>query len=379
MKEPWDWEYADIQQLVDDHERESATLEYKACGALRPQEGTAIEDIRIEISRDVSAFANAGGGTIIYGVREYSDRHIPERIDDGFAPDERIDHEWLEQVINTRIGPKIPGIRIKPITIPNSNSIIIVVHVPQSYIGPHQAADKLFYQRHNFERRVMEWYQIEDVRNRAQGPLLSLGFLAHRVDLSINPEKVPYSGTQYELSVTVENSSPQPALYAIATIELPWPWVYLEPSAIENISGPSNKRAPMLLPDGRKWANSTCVQEIWSSTTTRSYGHPIFKGRAFDFFSLDVLAPRVPVELPIRWMIEAPHMQGISGWVFIAPGSGRAEINPKSLDDRIELWLNEVLRRPELTNNELRPNVIQLPGPLDMSVPNPPDIPSLPI
>jgi hypothetical protein len=217
MKEPWDWEYEDIQQLVDDRERESATLEYKACGALRPQGDITIEKVRAEISRDVSAFANAGGGTIIYGVREYSDRHLPERIDDGFAPDERIDHEWLEQVINTRIGPKIPGIRIKPITIPNSDNIIIVVYVPQSYVGPHQAADKLFYQRHNFERRAMEWYQIEDVRNRAQEPLLSLGLLAHRVNLSINPEKMPYPGTQYELSVTVENSSPQPALYAIAT------------------------------------------------------------------------------------------------------------------------------------------------------------------
>jgi len=30
MKEPWNWEYDDVQQLVADHVRESATLEYKS-------------------------------------------------------------------------------------------------------------------------------------------------------------------------------------------------------------------------------------------------------------------------------------------------------------------------------------------------------------
>jgi hypothetical protein len=102
----------------------------------------------------------------------------------------------------------------------------------------------------------------------------------------------------------------------------------------------------------------------------RSYGHPIFKGRAFDFFSLYVLAPYSLVELPIRWMIEAPHMQAIYGWAFITPSSGRAEIDPNRLGDRIEFWLDEVRRNPGLINNELRPNVIQLPSPLDISMPD---------
>jgi hypothetical protein len=366
MTEPWDWEYEDIQQLIDDHVRESATLEYKSCDALRPHGNIEIEDIRIEVSRDVSAFANAGSGTIIYGVTEYRDRHLPERIDDGFAPGERTNHEWLEQVINTRIGPKIPNIRIKPIAIPGSGNIIIVVHVPQSYVGPHQAADMCFYQRHNFERRVMEWYQIEDVRNRARGPLLSLGFSIRRStqpDLSSN--KMPYEGDQYELTVTVENSSPQPAMYAIATVELPWPWVYLKPGAMESIGGPSNDWAPVSLPDGRGLANSTRVHHIWSSSGLRSHGHPIFKGRAFLFFSVDVLAPRSISELPIRWTVEAPHMQAVSGWVFVAPGGGRAEINPDRLHDRIELWLDTIDQDSQLGNRKLMPNVIQLPGPLE--------------
>jgi hypothetical protein len=366
MKDPWDWEYDDVQQLVDDCVRESATLEYKACNALRPQGDITIEEIKDEISRDISAFANAGGGTIIYGVREYRDRHLPEGIDDGFAPEERVDHQWLEQVINTRIGPKIPDVRIKPITIPGSSNIIIVVYVPRSYVGPHQAADGRFYQRHNFERRVMEWHQIEDVRNRAQGPLLSLGFSIHRaVEPDISPDEMPYEGAQCELEVTVENLSPQPAMYAIATVELPWPWVYLKPSALYNIAGPSDEWMPLLLPDGRRLANSTRIQEIWSSTVMQLHGHPIFKGRTFDFFALDVLAPDRIDELPIHWTIEAPHMLAASGWAFIAPRSRKVEINPDRLDNRIELWIEDLQGDPKLLDHMLSPNIIQLPGPIE--------------
>jgi len=34
-----------------------------------------------EISKDVSAFANSDGGTIIYGIEE--EGHLPKRIDGG--------------------------------------------------------------------------------------------------------------------------------------------------------------------------------------------------------------------------------------------------------------------------------------------------------
>lgn len=366
MKEPWDWDYDDIQQLVDDHALESATLEYKSCDALRSHGNITIDEIRIEVSRDISAFANAGGGTIIYGVREYPNRHLPERIDDGFAPDESVDHEWLEQVINTRIGPKIPDVRIKSITIPDSSNTIIIVHIPQSYVGPHQAADKLFYQRHNFERRSMEWYQIEDVRNRSQGPLLSLNFSVHRAaEQSVESSKMPYEGFQYDLAITVENSSPQPAMYAIGTVELPCPWVYLVPSAMGSISGPSNEWRPLQLPSGQRVRSSTCVQQIWSTTSLPLGGHPIFRGRAFDFFSVDVLAPHSVDELPIHWVVEAPHMRVDSGWAFIAPRAGRVDINPERLGDRLGLWIEEMQQDSALADRVPIPNVIELSGPLD--------------
>lgn len=74
-----DWNIERIRQLIDDGVEESLSLEYKGGGALSKND----EVIR-EITRDVSAFANSSGGTIIYGVAEFSDKakeHLPERID----------------------------------------------------------------------------------------------------------------------------------------------------------------------------------------------------------------------------------------------------------------------------------------------------------
>jgi predicted HTH transcriptional regulator len=65
MKLPWEWDESDVQSLVDSQVQENAELEYKACAAL-----DRTEERRNEVSKDVSAFANAGGGVIIYGVLE---------------------------------------------------------------------------------------------------------------------------------------------------------------------------------------------------------------------------------------------------------------------------------------------------------------------
>ena len=53
----------DIDQLIATQTQESLHLDYKDSRAIDKSK-------REEISKDVSAFANADGGTIIYGVTE---------------------------------------------------------------------------------------------------------------------------------------------------------------------------------------------------------------------------------------------------------------------------------------------------------------------
>jgi hypothetical protein len=53
-KDPWLRDITDVQKLVDSKEKESAYLDYKESAALQNDEKS-----KTEISKDVSAFANA--------------------------------------------------------------------------------------------------------------------------------------------------------------------------------------------------------------------------------------------------------------------------------------------------------------------------------
>lgn len=145
----------DVDQLILDQVQESLHLDYKASGAVDYSK-------RAEITKDVCAFANSDGGTIIYGILEQN--NTPTKIDSG-VDHKKFSREWLEQVINANISPRIDGIEIVQIALSPDNSVY-VVHTPKSYRGPHQSLDKKYYKRFNFQSVAMEDYEINDIRNR---------------------------------------------------------------------------------------------------------------------------------------------------------------------------------------------------------------------
>lgn len=186
---------ADIEELIISQREESIHLEYKSCAAVEKTDGK-----KAETSKDVSSFANSDGGTIIYGVREYADPtkdHLPERIDDGFDPAD-ISKEWLENVITSRIQPKISGLIIHPITLP-TGKVIYSVEIPKSTTA-HQASDKRYYKRHNFKAEPMEDYEVRDTMNRSQLPVLEPQFTPRLLTGS--------TGTlhEYELRINLLNN-----------------------------------------------------------------------------------------------------------------------------------------------------------------------------
>lgn len=157
------WTLDKINQFITDGVEENIHLDYKGAGSLAKQDAK-----KAEISKDVSAFANSDGGTIIYGITEFNEqekRHLPEKLDpiDGT----QFTKEWLEQVINSTISPRITNIIITPIHIgdPAQNKVIYVVDIPKG-ITAHQAKDKRYYRRFNFESQMMEDWEIKDIINR---------------------------------------------------------------------------------------------------------------------------------------------------------------------------------------------------------------------
>lgn len=200
-----EWDEGDLQRLIDDDVQESLTLDYKRSDALSKSD----DKKKLELSKDVSAFANSAGGRLIYGIVE--DGPHPKELDKGSDP-KVITREWLEQVINTTIQPRIHGAVIKPVPLA-SGGTAFVVDIPKTEAGgPHQAGDQRYYRRFNFQSVPMYHHEIMDVANRAASPLIEMRWDHVRRGTVANGEK----WSAFDLSL--HNRSAQPALYGACTV-----------------------------------------------------------------------------------------------------------------------------------------------------------------
>lgn len=184
----------ELNQMILNQVEENLHLDYKGAGSL-----AVTDSKKREIAKDVSAFANSDGGFVIYGIREFDDdsrRHLPERLD----PIDRtfISKEWLEQVINSNIQPKIESLAIHPISLSSGhNHVAYVVKIPKSNTA-HQASDKKYYKRYNSESVAMEDYEIKDIINRQTNPVLQL---------LLSPNSTTFIDNVIAMPIIIMNSS----------------------------------------------------------------------------------------------------------------------------------------------------------------------------
>jgi predicted HTH transcriptional regulator len=133
------WDKARICSYITGKIEESVNLDYKAAGALAKEQKKTTE-----ITKDVSSFANSGGGVIIYGVRQFDAKnlsHLPEKID----PIDRreFNKEWLEHIIST-IQPR-PNVIIHSVQLSSApDHVVYVVEVAAGRTA-HQANDCRYY------------------------------------------------------------------------------------------------------------------------------------------------------------------------------------------------------------------------------------------
>jgi len=130
-----DIDASDILALVSDQVREGKTLDYKEA-----LPGRSDRDKR-EFLADVSSFANASGGDIIYGL---VDKRGAQGKPTGVPQSARglvginADQEMLrlQEIVRNGIEPRVPGIQLRAIDgFPQGP--IIVLRVPQSWAAPH--------------------------------------------------------------------------------------------------------------------------------------------------------------------------------------------------------------------------------------------------
>ncbi len=155
-------------------EVESVSLEFK--------DGTKLDGLtdraKTELVTDVTAFANAGGGTLIYGIRE--EQREGQSLASAISPvtDARVTQDRLRDVIHSNTGPALRGFAINTFVV--EGGWIFVIDVAEGDTAYQNKRDLRFYSRVDASAHPMYAFAIRDVMNRRTRPHVSVNFQIQR-------------------------------------------------------------------------------------------------------------------------------------------------------------------------------------------------------
>ena len=154
---------ADIDALINCEVNESKTLEYKQ---VLPG---GSDGNKKEFLYDVSSFANASGGDILYGIKAAVDESgkktgapaSVQPIHQTSADEAKL---RLEEMIRTGIEPR-PRVQIKEIHgwDEEGNGFVILLRIPKSFASPHMVTfkgDSRFYSRNSAGKYQLDVHEL---------------------------------------------------------------------------------------------------------------------------------------------------------------------------------------------------------------------------
>jgi hypothetical protein len=126
--------------------------------------------VKASIAKDSSAFANAGGGTIIYGVDEQ--KKDGNSVASAVAPvtSQRVTIDRLTQLIKAGTEPSLSKFRVHSIQPANGLGQIFVVSVDKADTAHQCKSDLKYYHRIEATNQPMHDFEIRDVMNRRTRP-----------------------------------------------------------------------------------------------------------------------------------------------------------------------------------------------------------------
>lgn len=151
----------DIEALVVNLVPEGKNLDYK--DSLPDNTSNS----KKEFLKDISSFANASGGDLIYGVGEARDEaNKPTGVPNAANGLRNINADQeilrLDNLIRTGIAPRISGILIK--AIPDfQDGPVIIIRIPKSWASPHMLtleSDSRFFSRTNAGKYPLDIVEI---------------------------------------------------------------------------------------------------------------------------------------------------------------------------------------------------------------------------
>ena len=133
-----------LQRLVDDEVPEDRQLEYKR------ELNISSREHKREFLADVSAFANADGGHLIYGIAEREGIPAEACGIQRTASDDEMQQQ-IQNLVRDGVEPNIHGINIKAVDM-NGDRIVLVINIPSSWSKPHWVSlggHRTFYSRNS--------------------------------------------------------------------------------------------------------------------------------------------------------------------------------------------------------------------------------------
>jgi len=208
-------------------------------------------DVRENMAKAVSAFANSGGGQLVYGLINPTAPAGKWIVDDGgiltTVKGKTETREWLEDIIPNLVEFPLSLFNVYAIlpSGPDSqlalNRAIYIIDIGDSPQAPHQSTyDNRYYARVGGKSRPLGHRLVSDIMGRRQHPKIELEFATERKFIKGQPSKKnqlfyiegtasePTSDVyEYELNIWVRNNGRVFAQYVNCFTLIPVPIIPL--------------------------------------------------------------------------------------------------------------------------------------------------------
>ena len=148
---------ADLESLVSDQVQEGPDLDFK-----RSLPVTWDNAARHDFLADATAFANAAGGDILFGIDEDADARASALVPQSLASADQEVRRLQDFMLNSA-EPRMPGTQVHAVAVDVGGVAghAIIVRVPQSWAGPHRVkTNQHFFIRDGLRKRQLDIPEI---------------------------------------------------------------------------------------------------------------------------------------------------------------------------------------------------------------------------